>query len=133
MKKIFLIVLSLVFLSVGVFAANTVTDTGSVGRVVQVSAMDSDFDLVAQTGYIQYATTGGVPIELILFYPGAANDILVIKDTAATGPVVATMKSVDAEPRVLYFRGAKIKPYLDYSECTLTSGAFVTFILAQPK
>lgn len=134
MKKIFFVFLLFVFLASPAIAANTVNDTGTVGRVVEVSGIDSNFDLVARAGYTQYATAGGAPLEMVLFFPGAANDILVIRDTVAdTGPIIAKMKSLDGEPRIMYFRGAKVKPVMDYSDCTLSSGALVIFILAPPK
>ena len=134
MKKIFFVFLLSVFLSFPAFAANTVNDTGTVGRIVEVSAMDSDFVLMTRTGYTQYSTSGGVPIEAVLFFPGAANDILVLRDTAAdTGPRIASIQSLDGEPRMLPLRGVKIKPVIDYSDCTLSAGAFVVFILTPPK
>ena len=133
MKKIMLALLMFSLMALPAMAANTVNDTGTVGRVIELSSIDSDFSLVARAGYTQYAT-GGAPIEMVLFFPGAANDILVLRDTTAdTGPIITKMKSLDGEPRVMYFRGTKIKPVLDYSDSTLTAGSLVIFILAPPK
>ena len=133
MKKFLLSILIFGLLVVQASAANTVNDTGTVGRVVEVSAMDSDFVLVTRAGYTSYAS-GGAPMEAVLFFPGAANDILVLRDTTAdTGPRIAKIQSLDGEPRMLPLRGVKIKPVIDYSDCTLSSGAFVVFILTPPK
>lgn len=128
MKKIIASVLILGLILVNsAGAANTVNTRGGKS-VIQVSAMDSDFNLVAQTGFTNHEPAGA-PIIAIFFYPGAANDVLVVEQQNDAGPVIAKMKSLDGEPRVMYFQGAKLKPYIDYSDCTLSSGAFVVFFI----
>jgi hypothetical protein len=127
MRTVLILAILIVLIAGPVLATNTVNSTGG-RQVLQVSAMDSDFNMVAQTGYTQYAD-GGVPIVVILFYPGAADDILVVKQQSASGPIITKLKSTDGEPRVMPLYGSRVKPYIDYSECTLSSGAFVVFIV----
>lgn len=131
MKKIALVLLFSLFVWMPAMAANTVTK-GDGNRVVQISSIDSDWILTSETGLTQYAS-GGAPIKAIFFYPGAANDILMVRSSAAdTGPVLAKLKSLDGEPRVMYFHDALLKPVIDYSDCTLSSGAFVVIVFGKP-
>ena len=96
-------------------AANTVTSSSTV---IEVSGMDSDWD--PDTVY---------KVIMIMFIPGASNDVMVIKQASATGPTVFYAKSTDGEPRVAYYNGREIRQFLDYGDCTLNAGAKVLVVI----
>jgi len=77
----------------------------------EITAMDSDYD-----------ATEDIPIVSIKLFPGAANDILIVKNGSDTGPTICKLESTDGEPRVEYFFGSYWQPYIDFSECTLSAG-----------
>ena len=60
-------------------------------------------------------------INFIRFKPGSANDIIVVKDGSATGPVICYLKATDTEPRCQYFSGTRHNPFVDFSDCTLNT------------
>jgi len=89
--------------------ANTVT---TEGHFIEVSAMDSDYD------FGEFSR-----ISSIQFNPGAAGDTLVVKNGSATGPKMfyAVCTGTD-DQRIIYYFGTRCRPYIDYSECTLSVG-----------
>jgi len=99
-----------------------------VGRTIELTVIDADWvwsDSVPDKGI------GGIPIATISFTPGAANDVMIIKEASATGPSMFEATCLTAEPRVLDYFGVKHKPFLDFSECTLTAGHKVIILLAE--
>ena len=103
-------------------AANTVTLTDNV---ITISAIDSDWTWTDTLSRM----TAGVKVVLVRFNPGAANDRLVIKQGTAAGAELVNLLATDTEARLQYLFGATVKPMLDYSDCTLSSGAKVTIVL----
>ena len=89
------------------------------GNVQSISAIDVDWD----QGQIY-------PLQSIQFVPGAAADVLVVKEGSASGPILAYFKAaataLDGSVLVKYFlHGQNHRPYIDFSECTLSSGHMV--------
>jgi len=85
----------------------------------EISGIDSDWD-----------PGEWMDIDSIQFVPGATNDICTIKDQSDTGPVIFYANSTDGDSRIKYFpSNARFKPLLDFSACTLNSGAYVIIIL----
>lgn len=119
MKKflsIFLTVFIIVLASHG-WAANTVATGGPYSNVVTVTAMDSDYDAGS---YRQ--------LQSIQFNPGSdGSDVLIVRDGSATGSII--FKSTDtSNASIEYYDGLRLQPYIDYSECTLTTGHLVKII-----
>ena len=115
-------ILLLVFSSPVIQAANTVN---SFESCVQVSAMDEDWLWSTIT-----TNPKGMKIKAIKFYPGAAGDVLIIKNGSDSGPSMLKLESADGEPRWdPSFAGGYFKPVIDYGECRLSSGASIVFIL----
>ncbi len=68
-------------------------------------------------------------LHSITFKPGAANDVLSLKEGTDAGPEIFPSLPTDAEPRTFYCGGMRSKPMIDLSACTLTAGAKVIFTL----
>lgn len=115
LKKLLFIVFALTIFSTPALAANTVQYSFPV---INISAIDSDWN-----------DTESRRVQYIIFVPGSANDILVIKQASATGPEIARMKSADGEPRIAIVGGSEIDMFLDYSDCTLNAGSKVIILL----
>lgn len=60
----------------------------------------------------------------IEFHPGAASDRLVVKQRGDAGAIRFDSMAVDgvADSRIKYFYGARVIPFIDYSECTFSTG-----------
>jgi len=77
-----------------------------------------------------YAFADSVRVNAVSFRPGAANDEVVFKDSAATGDVIIDIITAAKTTVTIEFPSAQqMKPYLDHSACTLTAGAVVIFYL----
>lgn len=98
--------------------ANTVDRDGPV---ITLSAMDSDWNwLDTLTGS---SFTSGINLASIQFKPGAADDELIIRNGAIDGaPMIAWKCADEYDYKVFYCHGVKYKPFIDYSECTLSAG-----------
>jgi hypothetical protein len=70
-------------------------------------------------------------IASIQFDPGAAADVLVIKDGSDAAATRCSLGPVDGQgdQRIKYFFGARFVPYIDFSECTLSADHRVTIEL----
>ena len=112
----------LLIFAVPTMAGNTVN---SFESCVQVSAMDGDWLWSTIT-----TNPKGIKIKAIKFYPGAADDVLIIKNGSDSGPTMLKLESSDGEPRYdPSFAGGYFKPVIDYGDCTLTGTASIVFIL----
>jgi hypothetical protein len=69
----------------------------------------------------------GIPCNSIQFYAAADNDILIIRDGSLTGPIIFKSKAQIIDDTIKYFYGQRIRPVIDYSECTLNSASMVLF------
>jgi len=101
--------------------AQTVTQYGST--------MTIDF---ADSSDVVWSQISANPVKIasIFFMPGAANDKLIIRDGSISGPKLVTLLATDTEGRNKVFTGGMKSPCIDYSECTITAGAYVTIELS---
>ena len=74
-----------------------------------------------------YTFPQSVRVKSVLFYPGATNDIIIIKQGSDSGDVVCQMKSADGEHKVVEMHGAQMTPYIDHTNSTLSAGSLVIF------
>ena len=95
--------------------ANTIIEKGNFYSLEDI---DSDWSALAEV----------TNWEAVKFFPGAIDDILVIKEEDASGPVIAKLISHDGEGRIDREMSSASRPFLDFSDCTLTAGSIVTFI-----
>jgi len=87
---------------------------------------DNDWNYVTDTP--AYAKTGYL-CSSIAFEPSAANDVLVVNEGGNDGPSICTLRAGVKEDRVHYFSPAKwIRPYIDYSDCTFSTGTSVKVV-----
>ena len=72
-------------------------------------------------------------IDAIKFFPGDVNDKLVIKEKSDAGPIITSLLSSDGEGRKDSDKsiGKSQSPIIDFSECTLSAGHIVTFVMRQ--
>ena len=69
-------------------------------------------------------------IMSIEFDPGAADDVLLIKERDAGGPQrFYAMCENTYDQRCKYFHGCRVVPFNDFSECALSAGHKVTIEL----
>ena len=90
--------------------ANTIA---RLTRFIIISSIDSDW--VDNQSRI---------IDDITFVPGAADDILVLREGSITGSKIVSMKSIDIETRYRDFKKKKIQLAMEYDDCTLSSGSY---------
>lgn len=119
MKKLFITITLTAFILVpaGAWAANTVVTGGLYSNVVNITTMATDYD--AGT-YRQ--------LQSIQFNPGSdGSDVLIVRDGSATGAII--FKSTDAiNASIEYYEGIDLQPYIDYSECTFSTGHLIKII-----
>lgn len=91
---------------------------------VTVSLITMDWSFIV--AYKKYAQTG-IPLKGIVLIPGSgAPDTFCIKDTADDGSYLYK-QAVSVATTVIY-PGSLCKPFIDFSECTLSAGHLITFI-----
>jgi hypothetical protein len=113
MKKLIVLVLFFGIICGVAYASNT--ETYSVkSEVLTLSAIDSNWTDSAYKN-----------VDSVVFYPGAASDIVYVRADSTSGPIVAPLQSTDGDPRIMYFFGKKIKLSILYSECTISAGGVV--------
>jgi hypothetical protein len=67
------------------------------------------------------------PTVLYVIVAGAAYDVFVIRDGSGTGPVLIN-ETLSAQGTRVLPMGYRCRPYLNFSECTLTATSTVTFV-----
>lgn len=108
-------------------AANTVLVTGGI---INISAMDGDFDL--RQAYSSYVMGSDMRVISIKFYGGAVSDRLVIKNRSDAGAVFFDRVVDDLNyPPIEYYFGIGLDPVIDFSACTLSAGHKVILTLGQ--
>jgi hypothetical protein len=122
--QIMVIAVLTLIISGSCFAAATVTKTG---RIVEITAIDADW-LWSTT----FPNDQQIKVVSIEFFGGSANDIIVIKDGSDTGAILMKRKIPDTDySSTKYFMGARLRPVIDFSDCTLSSGHKVIITLAE--
>ena len=101
---------------------STIVTGGPTDNIIDLSSIDEDYDF----GEYRKLTS-------IQFVPGAADDVLVVKDVDADGPRVLEIKAdTDSDETIKYFYGDPVHTFIDYSACTLSAGHCV-IIIAQAR
>ena len=67
----------------------------------------------------------GRPLIALVVIPGG-TDVFSIKDGSDAGPYIY-YKSISAAETILY-GGIRLRPYIDFSECTLNTGHKISFL-----
>jgi len=133
MKRIFLIVMSLLivvgFIIKLSIAANTVSESG---LVVTVTSMDSDF--LWSDNIMMYGRDGkGARLNFILFEPGddTQSTLTIYEGSIASGALLVPFVKCEykTDQKILYFGGARLRPIIDYSACSIDEDARITFML----
>jgi hypothetical protein len=129
MNKVLAAVCLMMLLAGGAFAANTVTLGDGY---ILLSAVDGDFVwstarfTAGSTALVKDAFPEGLHLTAIKFRPGAASDKVVVRNKSLTGSQITSLISIDGGPQKDYIvTGKMYKPYIEYDDVTLSSGALV--------
>ena len=128
MKKLhitILILLLAIIIPCITLGANSTTVSG---RFITVTGLDADWYL---DNDLPYLSGVGLRIKTIKFWPSAANDIIVLRNStsgSASSSFACFMKSIDGEPRKDTFQGDVWYPFIDISYCTLSSASGATVV-----
>ena len=94
-----------------------------------VSAIDADWTWTDD--FEQHVFARGMPLWAVVFKPGAADDVLSLKNgDAAANKIFPASALTTVDPLIQYYGGNILKPFIDFSECTLSANHEVIFILA---
>ena len=88
------------------------------GLSVEVNTIVADWDW----GVSGSTLDKNPKLAAITFVPGAADDVLVVKDGSDAGPVIMMATCLTTDEKVQYFHGARKRPYVDFGDCTFTAG-----------
>lgn len=91
--------------------------------ILEITAIAADWDYKAS----KPANWSDKPrLASIKFVPGAADDILILREQEVGGPIVFKWVCENTyDQRVEYFHGTIQIPYIKESECTLSAGHIV--------
>lgn len=108
------------------------------GRFLQIKGLDVDWSL---PGDLASFDKSGIQVKSIRFHPSGVNDVFIIKEAApgyattaalvtaltATAPAMFRAKCAgDTDDRIQYYggdRGQRMRPFIDITDCTLSSAA----------
>uniref|UniRef100_A0A6M3K7N0 Uncharacterized protein n=1 Tax=viral metagenome TaxID=1070528 RepID=A0A6M3K7N0_9ZZZZ len=98
------------------------------GNFIEVSVITED---VFSWQIFRHKTPPIVKVKRIEFIVGAANNVMVIKQSVETGPEITRLGSAAAaESDRCYFEGGQyMEPFIDFGDCTLNAGHKVIFEL----
>jgi hypothetical protein len=109
-------------------------DVVSDENMLHISGLNTNWDMAVSGGLADVDGNSdiygdnkdynkGPKTNSIQFDPGAADDELFIRHKTATGPIIFHCKgSDDKDQRIRYYHGQRVRPYIKYSECTLSAG-----------
>ena len=102
--------------------ANTTVTTG---KSVEITVLDSDWDPAVSLA----ARLVGQHLYSVKFTPGAASDVLIVRNGTSSGARIFRCKcTADTDDRKEYFNErSEITPFITHSECTFSAGAIVMF------
>ena len=112
--------------------ANTINPTAGsdIDKFIEITVIDSDWTWTDTFP----GAHNGIAVDWIAFSVGATAtvDVCSIKEGSATGPSIFPTQPVAATSPVtiVYYNGKSIKPYLDQSACTLSTGHSVIIKLS---
>lgn len=92
-------------------------------NAVTVTAITEDWDFVV--AYKQFANLG-IKLKGLILMPGTGTDVFVIKD--GNGAYLYNASHATTVCTVVVYPGTYVKPYIDFSECTLSTGHAITFL-----
>ena len=92
---------------------------------VTVSAITEDWDF-AET-YKQFRNLG-IKLKGIILVPGSGTDVFVIKDGGESGALLYNAAHATTVCTVVVYPGTYVKPFIDFSLCTLSAGHSITFL-----
>lgn len=99
------------------------------GNVIEISTLDADWAWT-DTFTSGYPYANGIRAQYIIFYPSAANDILVLEEGSDSGPEIFPVKCNDTyDQRIVYPGATRIKPVFDYTDSTITTPADAKIII----
>lgn len=102
-------------------------------RMIEISGIETAnlnwSDLCTSENWDSF--TAGIKAARIAFTPGAAGDVLYIREGSLTGPRHPKLESLSGEARNLPLDGKKCQPYIDYDETgqSLSAGAYITIYI----
>ena len=98
------------------------------GNFFDVSVITED---VFSWQIFRHQTPPIVKVKRIEFIVGAADNIMVIRQTNGSGPEITRLGSAEAaESDRCYFEGGQyMEPFIDFGDCTLNAGHKVIFEL----
>ena len=106
--------------------AATVTKTGNAAFTI--SEIDDDWtwtDTFTQDAYVK-----GIRVWSLLFQPGAIGDVLSMRNGSASESLLFPDNTfIDLKPQIVYCGNNILKPFIDYSESTFSSGHKVIAII----
>ena len=101
-----------------------------IGKFIELTVLDSDWSWLSTFP----GAINGIAVDWIAFSVGATAtvDVCSIKEASATGPSIFPPHPVAATSPVLmvHYNGKTIKPYFDFSDCTLSTGHSIIIKLA---
>ena len=103
------------------------TESGTAGDWTSGGTWVTGAQSLGYGGYPQ-----GMVVKTIIWYPGGADDILVINEGSTSGATILKSKAAAVtDHKVFTFgEGVLMHPYIDISgDTTITAGSVVTFII----
>lgn len=94
----------------------------SAGVSVTVTSIDGDW--LWSADLTEAAYNKGLRLESMVFVAGDAGDKIHVKETNASGSdIFPPVEALGASyPILVPLNGKTVKPFIDYSECTLSAG-----------
>jgi hypothetical protein len=90
-----------------------------------------DADWTWTDSFTQNVFKNGMPVWSITFQPGAASDVLSLKNgSAAANEIFPDNALLTTDPQIEYYGGNKQKLFIDFSESTLSAGHRIIVMLA---
>lgn len=130
MKK-FLLTLLVIGLVAGFFASKVIgQEVTKSGPIIELTAISTAFTYTESSDI--YGDGSGARVKGIWYAPstGDTGDVLIIRDGSTSGPKIVHWRTIDyTDARYIDLGGAKIKPFILYSECSISTGHTLTFIL----
>lgn len=94
--------------------------TSYYGTTFELASLDANWNFPGET---HICSGKGVRIYSIWYVPSGADDVMIIRDGSATGPIMFMARSLNASDNSCKqtYDGAVKKPYIQQSDLTLTA------------
>lgn len=111
--------------------AHTVTTDGTVCHILIDHNDSSDIAFSSMFTATERELLG---IKSVQFNPGAADEILVLKNGSASAPIMFKVKGASVyDQRKTDYYNAKVRPYLDFSACSFSTDLAEIIIIAERR